>query len=356
MPAFDLFEYAKQLDNQEIHFKYDAKSGLAAVIAIHSTKNGPALGGCRMGAYASTDCAVQDAIRLAQGMSFKAVMCGLPLGGGKAVIMKPKGPFNRQAIMTSFAHFVNEINGRYITSVDSGTSVDDMNLLARQSKWVVGYSEGNQAGGDPSPFTARGVLKGMEAAMHYYLPGKNWSDLTVLIQGVGHVGYYLAKYLYERGVTILVSDVHEAALQRCEQEFNAKGVDVDHVYRTPCDIFSPCALGGVLTDESVRLLPAKLIAGSANNQLENKGVVDTLKQCDIHYVPDYVLNAGGLIQVYCAHFGLPMSEANARIDDIYSRLLKLFQQGTVEQKIPAEIVDEVARAKLNQPDVVLETS
>ncbi|HBC56886.1 MAG TPA: amino acid dehydrogenase, partial [Gammaproteobacteria bacterium] len=325
-----------------------------SVIAIHSTRNGPALGGCRMATYASTERAVQDAIRLAQGMSYKAVMCGLPLGGGKAVIMKPSGAFNRRAIINSFAQFVHDLNGRYITSIDSGTSVEDLNWVAQHTAWVAGHTKGKRAGGDPSPYTARGVLKGMEAAIHYYLPNRRWLDLTVLIQGVGHVGYYLAKYLYERGAKIIVSDVSVTAAQRCAQEFNAQVVDVNQIYRTPCDVFSPCALGGVLTEESVRLLPAKIIAGSANNQLANLAVIDTLKQCNIHYVPDYVLNAGGLIQVYCAHYELPMSEADARIDEIYPRLLELFRQSTSEQKVPAEIVDKVANEKLNRQEVILE--
>jgi leucine dehydrogenase len=354
MASFDLFESSKQLNNQEVHYKYDAQTGLAAIIAINSTLRGPALGGCRFIPYHNTHDATRDAMRLAQSMSFKAVMCDLPLGGGKAVIMQPKGAFDRVALMHQFARFVNELDGRYITSVDSGTSVQDMDLIAQESRWVVGHSKGDQGWGDPSPHTARGVLRGIEAATRFYMHRSDLEGLKVLIQGVGHVGYDLARSLYQAGAALWVSDLDRLALERCASEFNAHIVGSDQVYRTECDLFCPCALGGVLTADSVRLMPVQIIVGSANNQLADDAVIQILKQRNIHYVPDYVVNAGGLIQVYCAFYQLARSEVEQRIDGIYTRLIELFEQAQKEQLAPAEIVDKVAMAKLSrcQPELV----
>lgn len=338
----ELFHYAQQLGFGELHIKFDEPTGLCAIIAIHSTKRGPALGGCRFLEYSSTIDAVRDALRLAQGMSYKAAISDLPLGGGKSVLLKPKHLKDREAYFAAFGRFIEDLNGRYITAMDSGTEVGDMDIIARQTRHVSSTSKG----GDPGPFTAKGVLRGMQACAKFKLNREDLKGLHIAIQGVGHVGYSLARNLHERGVKLTISDRNAAAVERCVKDFNAQVVSAEEIYSVDCDIFAPCALGAILNDHTIPLLKTKIVAGSANNQLAERRHDKMMWERGILYAPDYAINAGGLIHAFAEYEQSSMEESNAHIDQIYETILMIFERSAREQKSTGEIADIIAAERL----------
>lgn len=339
----ELFDYAKKLGFGDIHIKFDPTSELYAIIAIHSTKRGPALGGCRCIEYHSTTDAIRDAIRLAQGMSFKAAMANLPLGGGKAVLMRPHQMTDREAYFSAFGRFVNELGGRYITAMDSGTEITDMDIISTQTNYVTTISRRN---GDPAPFTALGVLRGIQAAVKFKLNRDDLVGLHIAIQGAGHVGFDLARGLHRLGATITVCDRNLIAAQRCVAEFDANIVDLHEIYKVDCDIFAPCALGAILNDETIPQIKASIVAGSANNQLAEPRHAAMLKAHDILYAPDYVINAGGVIHAYAEYAETSTEEAEKHIWGIYDTLLELFARAEQENKTTHEIADIIALERL----------
>ncbi len=283
-----MFTDMRSHDVQELHFFNDGD--FHAVIALHNLKLGPALGGCRFIEYDSDADAITDAMRLAKGMSYKAALARVPQGGGKAVIMKPKGVFNRDSIFKKFGQAVQSLDGRYITAMDSGTTVDDMDIIRSQSLYVSSASHI----GDPSPTTAKGVALGVVAAVQFKL-NKKITGLTVAIQGLGNVGFALAEYLYKAGAKLIVCDVDSEKTKAAEHAFHAKVVPVSDIYDQDCHVFSPCGLGGVINEQTIQRLKCSIIAGCANNQLSEERIGELLHQQNILYAPDYVINSGGLI-------------------------------------------------------------
>lgn len=338
----DIFTRASSMGFGDIHFKHDSATNMRAIIAIHNTRRGPALGGCRCVPYPSTQRALFDVMNLARAMSYKAAMAGLPLGGGKAVIMRPDHIDDREALFESYGSFVDELGGRYISSVDSGTSVADMDIAARRTKHVCSTS--NQ--GDPSPSTALGVRRGIEAAVKHQLGRDTIDGIHIAVQGAGHVGYYLAKELHALGAKLSMCDVNIDAVERCADEFNATIVDPEEVYSVAADVFAPCALGGIINDQTIDKLNAKIIAGATNNALANITLANKLHEEGILYAPDYVINAGGLMQVSITD----ETALREKIYDIYATLTKLFQRSSKDQASPAIVVDQMAEEILYGPE------
>jgi leucine dehydrogenase len=287
----DILKYAAEQHCPELHMMVDEESGLKAIIAIHSTELGPALGGCRCIEYPSTTAAAIDAIRLAKGMTYKAAMARLPLGGGKMVVLKPKQIADRTLFFKAIGRAVDSLNGRYITAEDSGTSVADMDIIASTTPYVTGRTYGKLSVADPSIFTAQGTVRGIEAAVKYKLGKDSVKDIHIAIQGLGNVGFHMAKDLHELGARLTVYDINSEKMDRCVKEFKATAVQsFDELLTLNCDVFSPCALGAILNDDTIPKLKAPIVAGSANNQLAESRHGESLKQRGILYAPDYVIS------------------------------------------------------------------
>lgn len=287
---------SESFDNHEhVAFGSDAESGLRAIIAVHSTALGPALGGCRMWSYASDEEALTDVLRLSRGMSFKNALAALPWGGGKSVIIGNARTDKSPAMMRAMGRFVDSLGGRYTTAEDVGTSPEDMAEIAKETKYVRGVKG---VGFDPSPGTAYGVFKGIEASVRERLGATDMKGVRVAIQGLGHVGYDVARQLHEAGAELTVTDIDRAALQKAEAELKAKTVGLDEIYDADVDVYTPCALGASINDDTVDRIKASVVAGAANNQLAEDRHGDRLAERDILYAPDYVINAGGVIHIY----------------------------------------------------------
>lgn len=342
-----VFKYAEFLKFGEILFKIDHETGLFAIIAIHNIKRGPAIGGCRFRHYDHVEEALIDAMRLAQMMSYKAAACGLPHGGAKAVIMKPKNIKNREALFEKFGEFVEQQQGRYVTAVDSGSTTEDMDVVARKTKYITCTTFGGYDG-DPSPHTAHGVRRGIEAAVKFKLGKENISGLHIAIQGAGHVGYFLAQELLSLGAKVSMSDIHPEMLERAEKDLGIIPIsDPEKIYELPCDVFSPCALGAVLNSKTIQKLNTPIVAGSANNQLEHHSHAQALFQRDILYVPDFIINSGGLIYVAAIYDHGSQEKAKQQIDNLYDTLLSLFERAKKENRSTNEIAEIIASENLN---------
>ncbi|MEA2093830.1 MAG: Glu/Leu/Phe/Val dehydrogenase dimerization domain-containing protein [Pseudomonadota bacterium] len=328
--CMDLFTSAEAYGCSEIHFWIDPGTQLKAIIAIHSTRLGPAVGGCRCRSYPSTEDAVEDALRLARGMTLKAALAALPCGGGKAVLIRPATIRDRQAYFESFGDFVESLHGLYATAVDSGTSIKDMDIIARRTRHVLSTSEDKGGSGDPSPFTAKGVRLGIEAAVKHALKRNTLEGTRVAIQGVGHVGYALARELRALGARLTVADTHADHVLRCNAEFGARIVSPESIYDVPCDVFAPCALGGIINDTTINRINTRIIAGAANNQLEDERHGQLLHQRGILFVPDYLINAGGLIHVLISDQG----ERDAKLRSMINTLNDLFAQSAHSDTAP----------------------
>lgn len=334
------FEHAKYRNFGDIHIHIDEKTGLNAIVAIHSTTLGPALGGCRVVEYDSVEDGIFDALRLARAMSYKAAMVGLPQGGGKSVLLKPKEIKDREAYFKSFGRFVNSLGGQYITAIDSGSTVQDMDVIATETKFVTSTSALTE---DTSLYTAKGVFLGLKKAVEVRLGSANLSGIKVAIQGVGNVGYYLAKLLKDEGAELFITDVNQDNLTRTQQDTGAKVVSGEEIYGIECDVFAPCALGAVINKDTLPLIKAPIIAGAANNQLFNADFGQEVFNKDIFYVPDYVLNAGGLIYCSCEYNQLGASAIQERLENIASSVEKIYQRSQEESKPSNLIVDEIAQ-------------
>ncbi|ARG97119.1 Leu/Phe/Val dehydrogenase [Legionella micdadei] len=339
----DFLDYALVHGFGDLHFKVDPETGMKAIIAIHSTKLGPALGGCRFIEYPNTTSAIYDAMRLARGMSYKAASVNLPLGGGKAVVIKPNKPFDREAYLHAFGKFVNELNGRYITALDSGTQLSDMDIIAQHTPYVASLSSHN---GDPSPSTAKGVLRGIQAAVEFKLGKNKLEGLHIAIQGLGHVGYLLAGHLHELGAKLTVADIKATNVERAVKEFGAEVVPTESIHKVPCDVFAPCALGAIINDRTIGQLQTPIIAGAANNQLAHTYHGQLLHEKGILYAADYVINAGGLIYAASKYLHTPEQLVNQQIDGIHTSLLAIFARSMRENLPASEIADTLAQEKL----------
>ncbi len=333
---FDIIEQARL---GELHFKSDPASGLKSIIAIHNTKLGPALGGCRCIEYDSDQDAIHDVIQLAKGMSYKAALAKVPQGGGKAVIIKPKGTFNRAALYNAFGRFVNELGGRYITAIDSGTTLEDMDEVGRVTPYVSGsHSDGL----DPSPNTALGVLAGMKAAALQRYGNSKLKGLTVAIQGIGNVGFQLASLLHNEGAKLLVADLDETKIKQARAAFHAEPMAPEQFCSAHCHILAPCGLGGSINDNSINSLSCDIIAGSANNQLTHPQLGQQLHNMGILYAPDYIINAGGLIQVSLGMRHASHQEISNKTWGISETLYDIFSRSCVEDLPPSTVADMMA--------------
>ena len=323
---------------------YDLEAGLDGFIAIHSTALGPGAGGCRLWSYSDASHALADAVRLAEGMSYKNALAGLPLGGAKAVLRRPEGEWDRVALFRAFGRAVEQLGGLYVTAEDVGTSVADMQEVATASRHVAGLpSAEGRAGGDPSPWTAKGVFDAMQVAAEFAL-GRGLEGLTVAVQGTGNVGADLCRRLADAGARLVIADVNPVRRDRLQAVHGAKVVDVSEIASVDADIFAPCALGGALDRESVGRMKAKLVCGAANNQLATPEVAALLLDRGIAYAPDYVVNAGGIINVSAAYLGEDERDVAVRVAAIGPRVGALLERAAREGRSPAVVADEMAEA------------
>ncbi|OGT99415.1 MAG: leucine dehydrogenase [Gemmatimonadetes bacterium GWC2_71_10] len=339
----DIFATMQSHDHEQLVFGVEPGSGYRGLIAIHNTALGPALGGTRYWRYASEDDAVIDALRLAKGMTYKAAVAGLALGGGKSVIMMPDGPVDREGLFRAHGRMVEAFKGRYITAEDVGTSPADMDYIHLETDHVVGL-QGRS--GDPSPVTAHGVYMGMKASAKWKFGSDDLSGRTVAVQGCGHVGYYLCQYLSAEGAKLLVTDIAKEKVDRVVAEFGAKAVKPEAIYGQEADIFAPCALGAVINDQTLPQLKVQIIAGGANNVLAEPRHGDALQQQQILYAPDYVINAGGLINVNSELMGWSAERAHRKAGEIYDTMLRVFQLAKDEGLPTYQAADRVAEKRI----------
>ncbi|ERI53669.1 amino acid dehydrogenase [Pseudomonas sp. EGD-AK9] len=339
---FSMMEAARL---EALHLAQDPATGLKAVIAIHNTRLGPALGGCRYLAYPDEQSAIRDAIRLAQGMSYKAALAGIAHGGGKAVIIRPPHVANRAALFEAFGRVIETLNGRYITAMDSGTSSVDMDCIAQHTR----HATSTTSEGDPSPHTALGVFAGIRATAQARLGSDDLEGLRIAIQGLGNVGFALAEELHAAGAELLVSDLDPGRVQLAVEQLGAHPVASEALLTTPCDILAPCGLGGVLNGQTVGQLRCAAVAGAANNQLANPEIADELEARGILYAPDYVLNAGGLIYVALRHRGEELAAITAHLAQISLRLTEIYAHAQADKRSPARVADSLAERLLYGP-------
>ena len=328
---------------QSLHLMVDGQSGLKAVIAVHSSRKGPALGGCRYLPYPSEDSALEDAIQLARHMSYKAVLADLPLGGGAAVILQPAHVPDRAALFQAFGRFIQTLEGRYITAIDSGTSSEDMDCIAQHTAHVTSTS----GSVDSTAYTAMGLYAGIRTTAMARLGSDNLEGLRVAIQGLGHVGYALAERLHAAGAELLVADLDSAKVQLAMDQLNAKPIASEALLSTPCDILAPCGLGGILNSHSAGKLRCAAVAGGANNQLSCAAIADQLEARGILYAPDYVINSGGLICIALQHQGENDVTITGHLSRISTRLTEVFAHAQAEKRSPARVADALAEHLLS---------
>ncbi|MYL98204.1 NAD(P)-binding domain-containing protein [Novosphingobium sp. FGD1] len=327
----------------------DEDAGLDGVIAIHSTARGPAAGGCRLWSYPDPADAMADAFRLAEGMSYKNAMAGLPLGGGKAVLRRPAGEFDRVALFEAFGRAVEKLDGRYVTAEDVGTGVSDMECVARHTRHVAGRTAlPGLAGGDPSPWTALGVFEAMKEAVRLR-HGSSLSGVTVAVLGVGNVGAGLARLLAADGARLVIADIDPARCDRLAQETGASIVAIDEIAGADAQVFAPCALGGALDDATVAALRAGIVCGAANNQLAAPHLAEVLMARGIDYAPDYVVNAGGIINVAAEYLGESAEEVRGRVMQIGPRTRAILETAKAGNLPPPVVADRMAESLMVSP-------
>jgi leucine dehydrogenase len=342
----DLFGHLDRYDYGEVHLKLDKATGLRAIVAIHDTRLGPSLGGCRFIHYDSDEAAVVDALRLARGMTYKAALAGLPHGGGKSVIMLPSQHFDRVALFRAFGKFIDDLRGHYITAEDSGTGLEDMEVIRSVTKWVTGVDPSHGGSGDPSPFTALGVRRGIEACVEHKLGRATLAGVHVVVQGVGHVGYHLCKELHEQGAKLTVADVDPLKAERAHRELGAKLVPLEGIFDVDCDVFAPCALGSAMNDDTIPRLKARIVAGAANNQLALPRHGDDLHARGILYAPDYAINAGGLINVAQEAVGYDEKKAREKTLKIHDTIAEIVDRSEKLKAPTHKVADMLVEERL----------
>lgn len=323
----------EKYDYEQLVFCQDRTSGLKAIIAIHDTTLGPALGGVRMWPYATEEQAIEDALRLARGMTYKNAAAGLNLGGGKTVIIGDPFQDKNEEMFRALGRFIQGLNGRYITAEDVGTTVSDMDLIHEETNYVTGISPTFGSSGNPSPVTAYGVYLGMKASVKEAFGTDSLQGIKVAIQGLGNVAYALCDYLHRDGAILIVTDINKKAVDRVVNDFGATSIEPNDIYKQEADVFSPCALGAIINDVTIPQLKAKVIAGSANNQLKESRHGNIIHEMGIVYAPDYVINAGGVINVADELYGYNRERAMKRVETIYDSLTKIFEISK-EENIP----------------------
>lgn len=353
------FENTENLGHESLHHFSDTRTGLKAIIAIHSTALGPAAGGCRMWQYSNEADATRDALRLSRGMTYKNAMAGLPLGGGKAVILANPGQPPSDDLFRAFGRCVDSLGGRYITAEDIGMSVDNMRVIKEVTDFVAGLPSAlGSAGGDPSPWTADGVFLGIQAAVKQRLGSDTLGGMRVAVQGVGKVGYDLCRQLHAAGAKLVISDVDPNRLSRAQAEFGASVVSPETILFEDVDILAPCAMGAIFDARSIPDIRASVIGGAANNQLATEADGQRLLDRNILYAPDYVINGGGIISVSLEYMGNKTeSDVHAQIALIPERLTKIFVTAQ-QQHLPTNVVansmaESIMNAAVPKPTTVL---
>jgi leucine dehydrogenase len=320
-----IFETLAQTGHEEVVFCHNKDAGLKAIIAIHNSVLGPALGGLRMWNYATEQDALNDVLRLSRGMTYKAAVSGLNLGGGKAVIIGDPSQDKSEALFRAFGRFVNSLNGRYITAEDVGIDVNDMEFVYKETPFVTGVHQVHGGSGDPSPFTAYGTLQGLMAALQVKFGNEDVGKYAYAVQGVGHVGMEFVKLLRERGAKVFVTDINKELVQRAVDDHGAEAVAPDQIYDVDAEVYSPCALGGTVNENTLPRLKCQVICGAANNQLANDEIGDEVMRKGILYAPDYAVNAGGLMNVSLEIDGYNRERAMRMLRTIYFNLGRIFE-------------------------------
>jgi leucine dehydrogenase len=339
----EIFELMSERKHEQLVFWNEPQIGYRGIIAIHDTTMGPALGGTRFWSYESESAAVVDALRLSRGMTYKAAIAGLNLGGGKSVIIGDNRIKDREMIFRAHGRAVDSLKGRYITAEDVGTSPEDMEFVHMETEHVVGMLGKS---GDPSPVTAYGVYRGIMACAAFHYGNDSLAGRHVAVQGVGHVGYYLCEDLAAEGASLTVTDIDRDRVARVVEAFGAKAVEPEEIYGVDADIFAPCALGAVVNDETLAGFKVDIVAGAANNQLARSHHGDELHARGILYAPDYAINAGGLINVYGEIHEWSGERSKRKAGDIYNTLLRIFERAKSEN-VPTHIAaDRVAESRI----------
>ncbi|TXI16713.1 MAG: Glu/Leu/Phe/Val dehydrogenase [Roseateles sp.] len=350
MTPTSIFGLPDQAPHERVLLATDPATGLKAILAVHSTARGPAFGGCRLWQYDTESAALNDALRLSQGMSLKNALADLPFGGGKAVILKPQGDFDRPALFAAFGRAVQSLGGAYITAEDVGTTTADMRGLQAVTPFVSGIPRDGAFGGDPSPKTAWGVFVSIRAGVLRVLGRDSLDGVRVAIQGLGAVGWHLAEFLHQAGAQLVVADVDAAKVERAVAQLGAMPMHVAEILAAEADVLAPCALGAALNAQSIPAIRAKLIAGAANNQLATPADGDALQARGICYLPDYLVNAGGIISVAREYRGEGEEQAvMAEVSRIAERVDELLDRVQRADSTPARVADDWARAKLVRP-------
>ncbi|MCC7534392.1 MAG: Glu/Leu/Phe/Val dehydrogenase [Bacteroidia bacterium] len=345
---FDIFSQLEAHNHEQVVFCQDKDTGLKAIIAIHNTVLGPGLGGTRVWHYNNDYEAFNDVMRLSRGMTYKAAISGLNLGGAKAVIIGDAKTIKTEALMRKFGRFVENLNGKYITAEDVNTTTRDMEYVHMETSHVVGLPESMGGGGDPSPVTAYGVYMGMKAAAKHAFGNESLQGKKVAVQGLGKVGGHLVEHLHKEGAQLFVTDLNQDAMKKYNKEFGATVVSGDEIFGLDVDIFAPCALGAVLNTENINKLKAKVIAGAANNQLADEEVHGKmLIEKGIAYAPDFLINAGGLINVYQEYIGYNKETAMRNTEHIYDVTLEIFKQAAAKNIHTQKAAIEMAEKRIN---------
>jgi leucine dehydrogenase len=343
-----LFNELSAMEHEQVVFCHDKATGLKAIIGIHNTVLGPALGGTRIWNYATEAEAINDVLRLSRGMTFKNAISGLNLGGGKAVIIGDAKTIKSEALLRRFGKFVNSLSGKYITAEDVGVSTRDMEYVAMETKHVSGMPESMGGGGDPSPFTAYGVYLGMKAAAKKAYGSDSLAGKTIAVQGVGHVGDYLVERLKKENANIVISDFYEDRLNEVAKKYGVKAVGLDEIYDVKMDIYAPCALGATVNADTLSRLSCKVIAGCANNQLKDEKIDgEALTRKGIVYAPDFLINAGGVINVYQEVVGnYNRDRAFAHVEKIYDFTLDIFNKADADGITTQEAAVRMAKERI----------
>jgi leucine dehydrogenase len=339
----EIINHNSGTDHERVLFGRDEASGYRGIIAIHSTRLGPALGGARFWNYASEADALVDVLRLSRGMTYKNALAGLPFGGGKSIIIGDNRTTRREELFRAHGRFVETLGGNYLTAEDVGTTTADMEFVLQETEHVAGLAHRS---GDPSPVTARGVLRAMQAAARHAWGTDELAGRRVAIQGCGHVGYYLAKELREVGAKLIVTDVDRERVERVASECEAETVEPEEIYAVEAHIFAPCALGGILNDETIPQLKVEIVNGAANNQLLEARHGDLLAARGILYAPDYAANAGGVINGCIELLGWEQSHSRTKVEAIYETLLEIFERADAEGIPTHKAADQLAEARL----------
>jgi valine dehydrogenase (NAD+) len=352
MAVFDRTDHLKDAGHEQVVFCQDRASGLKAIIAIYSTALGPALGGTRFYPYADEEAAVADVLKLSKAMAYKAACAGVDLGGGKAVILGDPSTDKTEALLRAYGRMVESLGGRYYTACDVGTYVEDMDVIAKESRFVTGRSPEHGGAGDSAVLTAFGVFQAMRAAAEHTWGAPTLHGKRVAVEGVGKVGHHLVEHLVEDGATVVISDVSTAAVDRVRAAFpDVEVADGAALATVDCDVYAPCALGGSITDAAAAAITAKVVCGAANNQLGHPGLEKVLADRGVLYTPDYVANAGGLVQVadealYFAEGGFRFERAKAKAAKIYETTLTIFRTADAEGVPPAVAADRLAERRM----------